>query len=212
MDVVHRFPGAQSPTAPADGQKANKALEDLSYIRRCLENAEAFTGVPGLGAILVGASAILATFIAAAQTTHDGGVRVWIAEAFIALFLGLSLMVRKSRRAGASLARGPGRRFGLSLLPAAIAAAKQEGRPVVFTGSSKGGKWTAPAGDGLVARLISDAGGNYAFDAARADALGPEAAIVRDLRRELEEHGGRAALAEPCRARQPDDRGWCRRK
>ena len=123
MDVVHRFPGAQSPTAPADGQKANKALEDLSYIRRCLENAEAFTGVPGLGAILVGASAILATFIAAAQTTHDGWVRVWIAEAFIALFLGLSLMVRKSRRAGASLARGPGRRFGLRLLPAAIAAA-----------------------------------------------------------------------------------------
>lgn len=54
----------------------------------------------------------------------------------------------------------------------AMQSAKKEGRPVVFTGSSKGGKWTAPAGDGLVARLIEDAGGEYAFDATRAEALG----------------------------------------
>ena len=54
----------------------------------------------------------------------------------------------------------------------AMSAAQKEGRPVVFTGSSKGGKWTAPAGDGLVARLIADAGGEYAFDLKRAEALG----------------------------------------
>ena len=54
----------------------------------------------------------------------------------------------------------------------AMSAAQKEGRPVVFTGSSKGGKWTAPAGDGLVARLIADAGGEYAFDPKRAEALG----------------------------------------
>ena len=54
----------------------------------------------------------------------------------------------------------------------AMSAAEKEGRPIVFTGSSKGGKWTAPAGDGLVARLIADAGGEYAFDPKRAEALG----------------------------------------
>jgi len=54
----------------------------------------------------------------------------------------------------------------------AMSEAEKEGRPIVFTGSSKGGKWTAPAGDGLVARLIADAGGEYAFDSRRAEALG----------------------------------------
>lgn len=128
MDVVHRFPTAQQRSAPgaaprADEQQTLGALQDLNYIRRCLENAGSFTGVPGLGAMLVGSTAIVATLVASMQVTNDGWVRVWIVEAFIALALGISLMVRKTRRAGASLARGPGRRFGLSMLPAAIAAA-----------------------------------------------------------------------------------------
>lgn len=39
----------------------------------------------------------------------------------------------------------------------------EHGRPTVFTGSSQSGKWTAPGADGLVAQLIEDAGGQYAF-------------------------------------------------
>lgn len=36
-------------------------------------------------------------------------------------------------------------------------------KPLVFTGSFYKGRWTAPAGDSFVARLIEDAGGRYAF-------------------------------------------------
>jgi len=46
-----------------------------------------------------------------------------------------------------------------------IQAAEVGGRPVVFTGSEQGGTWTAPAGDGLVARLVEDAGGAYLLNA-----------------------------------------------
>lgn len=120
MDVVHRFPG---PATRAPDGTATRALEDLQYIRRCLENAGAFTGVPGLGGILVGLSALVATAVGAIQTSNDAWVQVWIVEAFIALTLGVSFMVRKARVAGVSLARGPGRRFALSLIPSAIAAA-----------------------------------------------------------------------------------------
>ena len=42
--------------------------------------------------------------------------------------------------------------------------AERHGRPVVFSGSSQSGRWTAPGAEGMVARLISDAGGAYAFD------------------------------------------------
>ena len=51
-------------------------------------------------------------------------------------------------------------------------AADAEGRPVVFAGSSQGGKWTAPGPEGLVASLLNDAGGAYAFGEGRATALG----------------------------------------
>ena len=50
-------------------------------------------------------------------------------------------------------------------------AAENSGRPVVFTGSEQGGTWTAPAGDGLVARLVEDAGGAYLLNAETEEAL-----------------------------------------
>ena len=56
----------------------------------------------------------------------------------------------------------------------AARAAEEEGRPVVFAGSSKGGKWTAPGEDGLVARLLQDAGAAYAFQGADAGRMGIE--------------------------------------
>lgn len=52
-----------------------------------------------------------------------------------------------------------------------LQAAQNGGRPVVFTGSEQGGRWTAPAGDGLVARLVEDAGGAYLLSAGTERAL-----------------------------------------
>jgi len=119
MDVVHGFPG--SAKQASDGN-ASRALEDLHYIRRCLENAGSFTGVPGLGGMLVGLSALVATGVASVQVSNDAWVQVWIVEAFVALVIGVVFMIRKARFAGVSLARGPGLRFGLSLVPPALAA------------------------------------------------------------------------------------------
>ena len=41
--------------------------------------------------------------------------------------------------------------------------ANKSSRPIVFTGSVKDGKWSAPGGGSLVARFIEDAGGKYMF-------------------------------------------------
>ena len=53
-----------------------------------------------------------------------------------------------------------------------------QGRPSVFTGSEQGGGWTAPTGDGLVARLVEDAGGHYLLD----DRLEAEMGLRREGR------------------------------
>lgn len=51
----------------------------------------------------------------------------------------------------------------VTMAEAAQAQAQAQGRPVVFSGSSQSGRWTAPGAEGMVARLIADAGGTYAF-------------------------------------------------
>ncbi len=121
MDVVHGFPRSRSEQSTSGS--ASRALEDLRYIRQCVENAGCFTGVPGLGCVLVGLTALVASLVASQQASSEAWVNTWIVEAFIALGVGVAFMVRKARTLGASLSRGPGRRFALSLLPSAVAAA-----------------------------------------------------------------------------------------
>lgn len=60
----------------------------------------------------------------------------------------------------------------LAMAAQAEAQAVLHGRPVVFSGSSQSGRWTAPGAEGMVAKLIADAGGEYAFNQQVADALG----------------------------------------
>ena len=50
--------------------------------------------------------------------------------------------------------------------------ADKTGWPTVFTGSESGGKWTAPTEAGLVAKMVRDAGGDYAFSDETAEAYG----------------------------------------
>lgn len=58
--------------------------------------------------------------------------------------------------------------------------------PVVFTGSEQEGRWTAPAGDGLVATLVEDAGGRYLLDPNTEQELGLRR-IGRNLEMEMEQ-------------------------
>src|SRR5439155_10985182 len=79
--------------------------------------------VPGWGGAGMGATALLAAGIAARQATAASWLAVWMAEALIAVSLGLWTLVRKARAAKAPVFSGAGRRFALSLCPPLLAAA-----------------------------------------------------------------------------------------
>src|SRR5262245_27094306 len=111
------------PNSPEPLHTHEHALSQLRYIRSTMDNATQFTAVPGLGTILIGATALAAAAAAQAQSTRDGMLVVWIGEAFLAGAIGLVTLVSKSRRAGVDLARGAARKFALALLPSAISAA-----------------------------------------------------------------------------------------
>ena len=96
---------------------ADRALDNLRYIRATMERAGSFTAVPGWGQVAIGFTALAAAVVAARQQSPLNWLVVWLAEAILALAIGGWTMVRKARAANDSLLSGPGRRFGLSFLP-----------------------------------------------------------------------------------------------
>jgi hypothetical protein len=96
---------------------ADRALDNLRYIRATMERAGSFTAVPGWGQVAIGISALGAAVVAARQASTLNWLVTWLGEAMLALTIGGWTMVRKARAANDSLLTGPGRRFGLSFLP-----------------------------------------------------------------------------------------------
>lgn len=105
----------------------DKAIQDLSFIRRTMEGASAFTDVPGWGLVAIGISALGAAALADLQPTRERWFWLWFAEAVLAVGIGMGTMSRKMRRrgtVGAGVALSvPARKFLLGLLPAIIAGA-----------------------------------------------------------------------------------------
>jgi hypothetical protein len=96
---------------------AERALDNLRYIRATMERAGSFTAVPGRGQVAIGFTAVVAAVVAARQASTLNWLVTWLVEAFVALAIGGWTMVRKARAVNDSLLTGPGRRFGLSFLP-----------------------------------------------------------------------------------------------
>jgi hypothetical protein len=112
----------------------DKALEDLSFIRRTMEGAASFTDVPGWGLVGSGAVAVVAAALADRQPTPERWLAIWLAAAAVAATLGGVTMWRKMqarvrRHVGdgaphdAPVLSAPARKFLLSLLPALLVGA-----------------------------------------------------------------------------------------
>ena len=99
------------------------AMDNLRYIRQTMERAGSFTAVPGLGGVLMGSTALVAAWAAGPRTTEWRWLAVWLAEAVIAMLIGLMGAAFKSRRARLPLLSGPGRKFVAGFIPAMLAGA-----------------------------------------------------------------------------------------
>ena len=117
MKPVPLIPESQ-PEPPA---LHDRAMDNLRYIRETMELATAFTGISGWGEIAIGVTALIASVIAAQQTTFNAGLAVWIAEGLISLLIAGWSMDRKARAIDMPLGSGPGRKAVFSLTPPLIA-------------------------------------------------------------------------------------------
>lgn len=105
----------------------DRAMQDLSFIRRTMEGASAFTDVPGWGLVAIGVSAVAAASLAGAQPTAGRWLSVWLGEAVLSASLGGVMMWRKMRRRtpdpGAPVLSIPARKFLFGFWPAILAGA-----------------------------------------------------------------------------------------
>jgi len=98
----------------------DRALDDLRYIRETMERAGAFTAVSGWGQVFVGASALVAAWIASTRVTTGAWLATWLVEATAAFVIAGLTTHQKARAAGESLFSAPGRKFALSFIPAML--------------------------------------------------------------------------------------------
>lgn len=101
----------------------DRAMDNLRYIRETMERATPFTGISGWGEIAIGVTALIATFIAAQQSTFRAWFAVWVAEGLISVLIAGWSMDRKARGVHMPLVSGPGRKVVFSLAPPLIAGA-----------------------------------------------------------------------------------------
>jgi hypothetical protein len=99
------------------------AADDLRFIREAVEHSSRFTDVPGAGMIVIGCTALLATWLADLQADDRLWLATWATEGFLAVAIGLAAVALKASRHGSTLLALPARKFFLGLLPALVAGA-----------------------------------------------------------------------------------------
>ncbi len=101
----------------------DRAMDNLRFIRATMERATAYTGISGKGLIAVGATALIAAWAAAQQSSPAHEIFVWLAEAVVSVVIAGLMMAKKSRRLQIPMWSETARRFILSFTPPMLAGA-----------------------------------------------------------------------------------------
>lgn len=102
---------------PRPPHLADRAADNLRFIRSAMESSSRFTDVSGLGMLAIGLTAIVATLVAVAQSTERAAILVWEAELLVAMSIGLLATLYKARGRWQTLLAAPARKFVLGLAP-----------------------------------------------------------------------------------------------
>lgn len=88
-----------------------------------MERAGSFTAVPGWGGVVMGATALVAAWLASRAVTPQAWLSIWLAESVVAFLIGCAAIQIKARRSGTPLFDGSARRFAMTLAPPIAAGA-----------------------------------------------------------------------------------------
>lgn len=130
----------------------DRAMDNLRYIRETMERSQSFTAVSGLGGVLMGVTALLASLLAGRMPGTVAWVGLWMGAATVSLAVALVTMHRKARAAGVALLAGPGRKFTWNVIPPLLAGALLTlALTLAGTTALLPGTWLLLYGSGVVA-------------------------------------------------------------
>lgn len=98
----------------------SQAINNLEFIRSTMERSGSFTAVPGVGGMLMGATALFAAFAAHLAKSPKAWLAIWAGEATLAFAIGLAFSYRKAMLDGNPLVSRTFRRFVLAMAPSAF--------------------------------------------------------------------------------------------
>lgn len=101
----------------------DRAIEDISFIRDTMARAGTVTSVPGWGGVAMGATALVASLVAAGRTSPAEWLAVWLGEAVLALGIGGLAMMRKAEATRTPLFTRAGKLFVRAFVPPLLAGA-----------------------------------------------------------------------------------------
>lgn len=128
-----------------------RAADDLRYIRKAMERSGTFTAVPGRGGAAMGAIGLIASLVAAQQSSAERWLTVWLVAAVLGLTIGVLAIRAKAARAGVPLTGAVGRRFAMSVFaPLAAGAALSAGLTNAGNWAMLPPVWLLLYGTGLV--------------------------------------------------------------
>jgi len=129
-----------------------RAMDNLRFIRETMEAAGTFTAVSGWGQVVIGATAIVAAYVAERFGHGKDWVIVWAVEAFLALLISVWFMYNKAKSVSMPLLSGTARKLLFSFTPVFVV-----GLVVTFAFMQRGQYQLLPAiwmllyGSGVVA-------------------------------------------------------------
>jgi hypothetical protein len=144
------------PLPPVEDQEPSldlheRAMDNLRFIRETMERAGSFTAVSGWGAVVIGVTGVLASWLASRQASPNVWLATWSSAAAISILIGVLTTAMKARSARMPMLSGPGRKFALSLAPPLFAGAVLT--VVLFRGEMVGllpGMWMLLYGAGII--------------------------------------------------------------
>jgi hypothetical protein len=112
-------PGDQEPSLDLHA----RAMDNLRFIRETMERAGSFTALSGWGQVVIGITALLASWLASRQVSPENWLATWSCAAVVSILMGVLTTAMKARTARMPMLSGPGRKFMLSLAPPLAAGA-----------------------------------------------------------------------------------------
>jgi hypothetical protein len=100
---------------------SDRAIENISFIRRTMEASGTFTAVSGAGGVAMGVIALLAASYASRFPDPEVRMRVWVGAAVVSAAVSGYAIIRKARHRKESTLTGAGRKFVLNFMPAIAA-------------------------------------------------------------------------------------------